>query len=159
MKLTREQIEALKVGGPGWCASDSFDELCDMALAAAEAEPVAWVIPGQDTARDDGFLNARMDRDGEFTRPLYAHPPATGSDNYVGYCRYSHDDLKRIKMCDSDADGAFKVYRHPASEQPEGDAERLADKFEHDGVINLHYESDLEAFNTIIAALRKKGKP
>jgi hypothetical protein len=40
----------------------------------SDAEPVAWVIPGNDNAQDNGFLDAMAFRSGEFTRPLYAHP-------------------------------------------------------------------------------------
>lgn len=35
-------------------------------------------------------------------------------DDYVGWCRYTHDDdgcIKTIEMCSSGAKGAFKVYR------------------------------------------------
>jgi hypothetical protein len=35
-------------------------------------QPVAWVIPGDDNARADGFLDAMAWQEGEFTRPLYA---------------------------------------------------------------------------------------
>jgi hypothetical protein len=38
-------------------------------------EPVAWVIPGDDNARADGYLDAMAWREGEFTRPLFASPP------------------------------------------------------------------------------------
>jgi hypothetical protein len=37
-------------------------------------EPVAWVIPGSDNARADGFIDAMAWQEGEFSRPLYAHP-------------------------------------------------------------------------------------
>jgi hypothetical protein len=37
-------------------------------------EPVAWTIPGDENADMNGFIPARMNREGEFTRPLYAHP-------------------------------------------------------------------------------------
>lgn len=40
-----------------------------------EAEPVAcWVVPGVDTARDSGFIDAMAWKEGEFTKPLYAYP-------------------------------------------------------------------------------------
>ncbi len=39
-------------------------------------EPVAWVIPGDGHARDGGWLDAMAWSEGEFTKPLYAHPPA-----------------------------------------------------------------------------------
>lgn len=38
-------------------------------------KPVAWVIPGDDTARGDGSIDAMAWAEGEFTRPLYAGPP------------------------------------------------------------------------------------
>jgi len=43
-----------------------------------QGEPVAWVIPGDDTANANGFIDAMCYRDGEFTRPLYAATPADG---------------------------------------------------------------------------------
>lgn len=44
--------------------------------ASTDGEPVAWVIPGADTARDNGAIDAMAWSEGEFTRPLYATPPA-----------------------------------------------------------------------------------
>jgi hypothetical protein len=35
-----------------------------------------------------------------------------GAENYVAWCRYTTES---IVTCDSDAQGAFKVYRWPAS--------------------------------------------
>jgi hypothetical protein len=35
---------------------------------------VVWVIPGDDTARDNGFVDAMAWQQGEFSRPLYASP-------------------------------------------------------------------------------------
>ncbi|WP_019997302.1 hypothetical protein [Aureimonas ureilytica] len=46
----------------------------DPAPAGEAVEPVAWVIPGDDNANADGWIDCRADRWGEFTRPLYAHP-------------------------------------------------------------------------------------
>ena len=49
------------------------------ALDAAEAkmgEPVAWIIPGDDNERADGFIDAMVYQEGEFNRALYAAPPA-----------------------------------------------------------------------------------
>ena len=34
-------------------------------------EPVAWVIPGDCNEDVNGYLPARINREGEFTRPLY----------------------------------------------------------------------------------------
>lgn len=34
-------------------------------------KPYCWIIPGDDTARMDGFIDASLDRDGEFSKPLY----------------------------------------------------------------------------------------
>lgn len=36
--------------------------------------PVAWVLPGDDHERDGGWIDARINREGEFTKPLYAAP-------------------------------------------------------------------------------------
>jgi hypothetical protein len=44
-------------------------------------------------------------------------------ENYVAWCRYAHNsagETNGIRLCDSDAPGAFKVYRLPAP--PTGDA-------------------------------------
>lgn len=51
----------------------SKNELDTLSTRPAQ-EPVAWVIPGQDTARADGFLDAMAWQEGEFSRPLYAAP-------------------------------------------------------------------------------------
>lgn len=54
---------------------DSLDpELTDPAPAGEAVEPVAWVIPGDDNANADGWIDCRADRWGEFTRPLYDRP-------------------------------------------------------------------------------------
>lgn len=45
-----------------------------------KAAPVAWVIPGDDKARDNGAIDAMAWREGEFTKPLYAAPPAPSVD-------------------------------------------------------------------------------
>lgn len=52
---------------------------CDCALSNpapghGEAVPYCWVIPGDDTANADGWIDARVSSEGEFTKPLYAHP-------------------------------------------------------------------------------------
>ena len=45
--------------------------------ARSTAEPVAWVIPGDDNARHDGALSAMAWQEGEFSCPLYAGAPPT----------------------------------------------------------------------------------
>ena len=42
-------------------------------------------------------------------------------DNYVAWLRYRHgyNDNVQIEVCDSDSEGAFKVYRHPERTQAE----------------------------------------
>jgi hypothetical protein len=35
-----------------------------------EPKPFAWVLPGDDTARDDGFIDAMVIQQGEFSKPL-----------------------------------------------------------------------------------------
>jgi len=35
------------------------------------------------------------------------------ADDYIAWCCYTHDG-NEISTCDSDAKGAFKVYRHPS---------------------------------------------
>ena len=41
------------------------------AAVAKFIKPVAWVLPGDDKERDGGWLDARIDDEGEFTKPLY----------------------------------------------------------------------------------------
>lgn len=64
--------------GPNATAMFEYIEQLEAALSRPEAigepEPVAWVIPGDDNARPDGFIDAMAWREGEFTRPLYALP-------------------------------------------------------------------------------------
>lgn len=45
------------------------------------AAPCAWTIPGDDTADMNGFIPARINSEGEFTKPLYARAsiPPTGA--------------------------------------------------------------------------------
>jgi hypothetical protein len=47
------------------------------------------------------------------------------SDDWVAYCAYQHHDegIVTIDTCDSDAKGAFKVYRHPLWPQIPSDEE------------------------------------
>lgn len=42
----------------------------------SETKPFAWTLPGDEIADVDGWIPARIDRWDEFTRPLYAEPPA-----------------------------------------------------------------------------------
>lgn len=42
--------------------------------AQPKAEPVAWTIPGDDTADANGFIPARITQEGEFSKALYAAP-------------------------------------------------------------------------------------
>lgn len=41
--------------------------------APKPVEPFCYVLPGDDNARDDGSLDARVTREGEFTQPLYRY--------------------------------------------------------------------------------------
>ena len=41
---------------------------------SAPAEPFCYILPGEDMANDAGFIDARIWKEGEFTRPLYATP-------------------------------------------------------------------------------------
>lgn len=40
-----------------------------------QERPYAWVLPGDDTANCNGWIDARVNEWGEFTKPLYEHPP------------------------------------------------------------------------------------
>jgi hypothetical protein len=67
------------------CPSD-WHLICDLVLrpaptAALRPEgdavaPYCWVLPGDDTANADGWIDARVSQEGEFTKPLYEAPPA-----------------------------------------------------------------------------------
>ncbi len=48
--------------------------------APAHVEPVAWVIPGDDNAKCNGFLDAMAHEEEEFSQPLYAHPPTDAAE-------------------------------------------------------------------------------
>jgi Lar family restriction alleviation protein len=65
------------------------DEWNRRAAAEPLAElPAAWVIPGDDTASMNGFIDARIDCQGEFTKPLYARPAQPPStDRFYGVPR------------------------------------------------------------------------
>jgi hypothetical protein len=59
----------------------SKDEYRRHAIAAIAAytkvcagEAAAWVIPGADNCRDNGFLDAMAWQEGEFTKPLFEAP-------------------------------------------------------------------------------------
>lgn len=64
--------------------------------------------------------------DAEIDRLVAVH----AADDYVAWCRYLYDEaggIQSIETCDSDAKGAFKVYRHPAELlQPTGEQEQGA---------------------------------
>jgi len=49
-------------------------DIITSALAQAETQPVAWVIPGRDNADANGFIDAMAWEEGEFTRPLFTSP-------------------------------------------------------------------------------------
>lgn len=44
----------------------------DPIKALKMGQPFAWVIPGDDNVRHDGWLDARIDQHGEFSKPLYS---------------------------------------------------------------------------------------
>ncbi len=39
-----------------------------------DQQPFAWVMPGDDHANVNGWLDCRISSEGEFTKPLYEHP-------------------------------------------------------------------------------------
>lgn len=43
-------------------------------MGSDQREPFAWTIPGDDTADMNGFVPAKIRREGEFTKPLYDSP-------------------------------------------------------------------------------------
>lgn len=53
--------------------------------------------------------------DAPVEQPVRRHAPS----EHVAWCRYvcRHEKPTRIVLCDSDAPGAFPVYRHPQSER------------------------------------------
>lgn len=62
--------------------------LVSIEAASLAAEPVAWVIPGDDNESPSGFIDAMCRKEGEFTRPLYtAAPPAPDAEGLVAKLR------------------------------------------------------------------------
>lgn len=47
-----------------------------MKTTGIKLAPIAWLIPGSDTANEKGYLDAMAWQDGEFTLPVYALDPA-----------------------------------------------------------------------------------
>jgi len=80
------------------------------AASTVEPVPFAWVLPGDDTARDDGFIDARIDREGEFTKPLYTTPP-----NPVVAENATTETTARVRVWD-EARGAHFLQDVPNSE-------------------------------------------
>jgi hypothetical protein len=68
-------------------------------------QPVAWIIPGDDNARADGSIDARISEEGEFTKPLYAQP-------------YYLDGLS-IHQWREHAKNGWKMYEQRAGQPPE----------------------------------------
>ncbi len=58
------------------CVKAQRDELRAELERLRAQEPVAWVVPGDDNANAYGFVDAMAWQEGEFSRPLYAAPPA-----------------------------------------------------------------------------------
>jgi hypothetical protein len=111
---------------------------------AISAQPAPAAAPVVETARDDDSegLTSCLDDDGALSRALRqitperldeilreqlpnrsTVTPSEGAiDDYVAWCRYV-DNGNRVVLCDSDADGAFKVYRSAPAD--DGEVERL----------------------------------
>jgi Lar family restriction alleviation protein len=67
MPAELDEIELVKTWNTRVATATPSDAVTD--------EPFAWVIPGSDTANDRGFIDAMAWEEGEFSKPLYAHPP------------------------------------------------------------------------------------
>jgi hypothetical protein len=97
-------------------------------LSAQAAKPFAWVLPGDDNARDDGWLDARIDRQGEFTKPLYTSAPRGDFRAGIEAAALLHVDesadvdVEFISQAKIDAlpEGEYTLYLAP--EQPVEDA-------------------------------------
>lgn len=59
-----------------------------------EGEAAAWVIPGSDQAREGGWIDAMAWKEGEFSKPLYAHPAPRDASGGVDAFRPTHRHLK-----------------------------------------------------------------
>jgi hypothetical protein len=71
------------LGGP-WAetrdeAVTKYSAICAAPDDGKQA-PFCWVIPGDDTANMNGFIDAHVSNHGEFTKPLYEHPPKAPDD-------------------------------------------------------------------------------
>lgn len=77
-----------------------------LAEAGTQTEPVAWVIPGDDNARDNGAIDAMAWREGEFTKPLYDAPPAIGPTRTAPSAGWTSDHGKRKERAMSERTAA-----------------------------------------------------
>ena len=66
-----------------------------------------------------GSVIANALQDASRTAHEPVEQPEAAQDDYVAWMRYEHyaKQPTRIMLCDSDEEGAFKVYRHPAITQ------------------------------------------
>jgi hypothetical protein len=91
--------------------------VCEMParLQSVEPEKAKCQLCGESMPEGEGMFNYHG-YSGPCPKPLLPRPE---SDDYVAWLRTvgATDDLKRhLQICDSDTPGAFKVYRHAASE-------------------------------------------
>lgn len=54
---------------------DAYVQLVFEGYQVVIARPVAWVIPGDDNANANGFIDAMAWHEDEFSRPLYGALP------------------------------------------------------------------------------------
>lgn len=108
-----------------WLANNRFsyaaaEALPDLLRALeARGEPEAWVIPGDDTATVDGSIAAKVSKEGEFTKPLYAHPAAPDTVREPVATSFPERDTTKP----AEQQGVFRkfiVQRVDGSDQPGG---------------------------------------
>lgn len=76
--------------------------------AGLAEQPFAWVVPGDDNSYGDGWLAARIDADGEFTKPLYARPQSAALDAKDRKIDALRDALKEIADFPRPQGGSFR---------------------------------------------------
>lgn len=89
--LLRECLQYLYESAP----AEVYDRITAH-LAAPAPEPVAWILPGDDNEDVNGFIPARINREGEFTKPVY------GPDllAYADRMRAERDGWKTLSPCE-----------------------------------------------------------
>lgn len=78
--------------------------------ARDSAKPVAWAIPGDLLDCGSGWIDAKIAREGEFTKPLYEHPPAPVETGWQNIAKHRHEDEKDVLVYCADTREQFVAY-------------------------------------------------